>query len=91
MRFQPSRARGLPANTTLTSGFGSFAGTLKTVGNRTITVTDTANSNLGGTSNIITVTGPVASHFTISAPSSVPKSLVAWINPAQCRFNPNSP
>jgi hypothetical protein len=45
----------LPANSTLTSGTGTFSATLKTVGPETITATDTGNSSITGTSNTIDV------------------------------------
>src|SRR5262249_1641320 len=43
----------LPANTTLTSGTGTFSATLKTAGSRTITATDTQTSSITGTSGTI--------------------------------------
>src|SRR5207244_1266720 len=60
----------LPANTTLTSGAGSFNATLNTVGSQTLTATDTAASSLTGTSNAIAVTATASSHFTLNAPAS---------------------
>jgi hypothetical protein len=59
----------LPANSTLTNGFGLFSGTLKTAGARTITATDTANTAVTGTSNTITVNPALATHFGLSAPA----------------------
>jgi uncharacterized repeat protein (TIGR01451 family) len=60
----------LPPNTTLTNGTGTFGATLKTVGNRTITATDTTTSSITGTSNTITVTAAAATHFSVSAPAN---------------------
>jgi len=45
----------LPANSTLTNGIASFAATMKTVGNKTITVTDAAMPSITWTSNSIAV------------------------------------
>src|SRR5437867_1393806 len=56
----------LPANTTLTSGIGSFSATLKTAGSRTLTATDTVTSSITGTSNAITVSAAAATHFGVS-------------------------
>ena len=53
----------LPANSTLTNGKGTFSGTLKTVGNQTITATDTASASVTGTSSPIHVLA-AASGFT---------------------------
>ncbi len=61
----------LPADTTLTSGTGTFPATLITSGSRTITATDTIIATLTGTSNTITVSPAAASHFTVVAPGSV--------------------
>jgi len=59
----------LPANTTLTSGAGTFSATLETDGSQTLTVTDTVNSSLKGISSPITVSG-AATHFVVTGPSS---------------------
>jgi len=45
----------LPANSTLTKGVGTFSATLATVGNQTITATDTVTASITGTSNAIGV------------------------------------
>ncbi|MEY2495664.1 MAG: hypothetical protein QOJ45_2156 [Verrucomicrobiota bacterium] len=60
----------LPANSMLTNGTGTFSATLKTVGNRTITATDTVSSSITGTSNTITVSAAAATHFAVSAPAN---------------------
>jgi hypothetical protein len=57
----------LPANTTLSGGVGEFSVTLRSFGNQTLTVTDTATSSLVGTSNAITAVD-ATSHFVFSAP-----------------------
>ena len=46
----------LPANSTLTNGVGTFLATLNTVGNQTITATDTVTASITGASGTITVT-----------------------------------
>jgi hypothetical protein len=58
----------LPANSTLTTGTGTFSATLRTAGNQTITATDTVTSSITGTSNAIAV--GTATHFTVSAPAT---------------------
>jgi hypothetical protein len=64
----------LPANSTLSSGVGTFSATLQTApGPQTITATDTVTSSITGTSNpilVLGIPGP-ATHFTVSAPSAV--------------------
>src|SRR5205814_1333293 len=45
----------LPANSTLSSGGGSFSATLRTPGSQTITATDMSNAAITGTSNAILV------------------------------------
>jgi CSLREA domain-containing protein len=65
----------LPANSTLTNGVGTFTATLNTMGDQTITATDTITPSITGTSNIISVGGaPVitsASSRTFTAGSAV--------------------
>src|SRR5262249_52879014 len=60
----------LPANSTLTSGAGTFLATLKTAGNQTITATDTVSATITGTSGTIAVAAAAATHFMVSAPGS---------------------
>jgi hypothetical protein len=60
----------LPANSTLTKGTATFSATLKTVGGQTITATDAATASITGTSNSINVTGPLATHFSVTAPAT---------------------
>lgn len=56
VRFTSTDANAaLPANSTLTNGAGTFSATLRTVGNQTITATDTVNNSINGTSNTIAV------------------------------------
>ncbi len=43
----------LPANSTLTNGTGTFSATLVTIGNQTITATDTSNSSITGSATTI--------------------------------------
>jgi uncharacterized repeat protein (TIGR01451 family) len=62
----------LPANSTLTSGTGSFSATLKTVGTQSITATDTVTSSITGSQGGITVTPAAASTFVVAGfPSSI--------------------
>ena len=60
----------LPANSTLTNGIGTFSATLKTLGGQTITATDAATASITGTSNSINITGPPATHFSVTAPAT---------------------
>jgi hypothetical protein len=60
----------LPSDSTLTNGKGTFTVTLETVGNQTITATDTVTSSITGTSNTIVVVAAPATHFAVSAPGS---------------------
>lgn len=55
----------LPGDATLTDGVGTFAVTLNTVGNQTVTATDTFTSSITGTSAKIAVPG-AATHFLVS-------------------------
>ncbi len=59
----------LPANSTLTSGTGSFAVTLKTAGSQTITATDTVTPAITGFATV-TVSAAAATHYTVSAPGT---------------------
>ncbi len=61
----------LPADTTLTNGVGSFSITLDTVGIQTLTATDTVSSSLNTTSGNVNVRAVAATHYLVSAPSSV--------------------
>ncbi len=63
-------AAALPANSTLTSGVGSFQATLKTAGSQTITATDTVTSSLTATTGTVTVSPASATQLLVSAPSS---------------------
>src|SRR5207249_3226062 len=65
---------GLPANSTLTAGVGTFAATLKTVGTQTVAVNDVGTPSLTGTSNSITVSAAAAAKFVVS---DVPTSITA--------------
>jgi putative Ig domain-containing protein/galactose oxidase-like protein len=61
----------LPANSTLTSGMGSFSVTFKTQGTQTVTATDTVASTITGISGSISVVSNAATHFSISNPGGV--------------------
>ena len=59
----------LPANSTLTNGAGVFGVTLTTIGNQTVTATDTLNASITGTSNTIIVgTGIVSQLLLVATP-----------------------
>jgi hypothetical protein len=60
---------GLPPDSTLSYGVGTFSAALRTAGNQTIVATDTATS-LTGTSNTIAVPPTTPTHFAVSAPAS---------------------
>ncbi len=60
----------LPVNTTLTSGTGIFASTLKTSGLQTITVTDTGNGTITGKSGTITVSAATVTRYIVTAPAT---------------------
>jgi hypothetical protein len=63
----------LPDDATLTNGVGTFAATLRTTGNQTISAVDTANSHIAGSSNVISVSAPVAPAVSLTgAPDSAP-------------------
>jgi hypothetical protein len=59
---------GLPANSTLTNGAGSFSATLKTLGNQTISATDTVTPAITGTSNAISIIQPTPLTITSGQP-----------------------
>ncbi len=64
----------LPANYTFTAsdaGVHTFTATLKTAGTQSITATDLAATSITGTESGIAVTANVATHFQISAPTSI--------------------
>jgi len=65
----PDLCVALPANSTLTNGIGTFIAKLITVGTPTLTATDTVNSSIKGTSNMINVMAGTV-HFLVS-PSRV--------------------
>jgi hypothetical protein len=78
----------LPANSTLTSGVGTFSATLKTAGGQSITATDTVTTSVTGTSNAITVSPAAATHFTVSAPATATGSVAfSFTVTAQDQFN----
>ena len=61
---------GLPANDTLSSGTGTFAVTLETVGTWSITATDTIATSITGDQTGIAVTAAGADHFVVSGPGT---------------------
>jgi large repetitive protein len=60
----------LPASSAIANGTGTFSATLKTVGNQTLTATDTTTSTTKGTSNTITVNPPQSFVVTTTADSN---------------------
>ena len=60
----------LSADSTLTSGVGSFAVSLNTAGSQTITATDKVNGSPSVTSATISVTAGSATHLAITAPAT---------------------
>jgi hypothetical protein len=70
LHFTSSDAQAtLPANSTLTSGTGSFQVTLKTLGMQTIAASDTVMAPLKGTSSPINVVTNAATHIGVTGPS----------------------
>ena len=71
MHFSSHDSRAvLPADSTLTNGVGTFSATFNTPGGQVITAVDTVHRSIGGTSNIVEVRPPVATHFAVTAPST---------------------
>ena len=62
----------LPPDFALSHGLGGASLTLKTGGDQTVTVTDTTNESITGTSNTIAVSGGygVITHFSVTVPST---------------------
>ena len=60
----------LPLDGMLPAGGGSFSVTLKSAGSQTVTVVDTLDGSINGTSNAITVSSTSANHFLVNAPGS---------------------
>jgi hypothetical protein len=65
----------VPANSKLTNGSGTLSATLKTAGSQTISAVDTVNLTISGTGNPITVSAATATHFSVSAPSTVTQGV----------------
>ncbi len=61
----------LPGPTMLNSGTGSFAATLDTAGNQTITATDTSNSTLQGSGQVAVSPAPVFGQVGITLPPGI--------------------
>jgi hypothetical protein len=71
------RQASLPADSTLTSGKGSFSATLKTAGSQSITATDTASSSITGTQSGIVVSAAAAGSLALSGFPSTTTAGVA--------------
>jgi hypothetical protein len=65
----------LPKDTTLTNGTGNFPVTFQSLGNQTITATDTIQGSMSGTSSVIAVGPGPATHFLVSAPAAATTGL----------------
>src|SRR5207302_1309647 len=77
-----------PNDSTLTNGTGTFSATLKTAGSQTLTATDTNSSSITGTSDSNPKSAAKATHFRVSAPSSVTAgSAFSFTVTAQDQFN----
>jgi hypothetical protein len=63
---------GIVVNTPWTNGARGYTATLKTVGSQTITVTDTGNPSISGTTSAITVSPGAATNFVVWYSSSNP-------------------
>src|SRR6266704_2862562 len=89
VHFSSSDGQGvLPADSTLSSGTGTFSATLKTAGSRTITATDTVSSSITVTSGPITASPAAATHFTLAAPASATSGVAfSFTVTAQDQFN----
>jgi hypothetical protein len=70
----------LPANSPLTNGVGSFAGTLKTAGSQTFTATDTVSSTIHGTSNNVTVSAAAANSFSVVMLGNATVNVATGVN-----------
>jgi hypothetical protein len=62
---------GMPPDSTLTGGTGTFSVTLVTAGAQSIMVNDTTNPGITGSETGITVTSAAATHFVLSGPTSI--------------------
>ena len=77
----------LPADTTLTTGTGTFPVTFETAGTQTVTATDTVTSSVTGTSTAVAVSPAVAASFSVTAPSGATAGTAVSVTvTAQDRF-----
>ncbi len=82
----------LPIDSTLTNGIGFFAVVLKTAGNQTITVSDTTNPGITGTSAAIAVSAAAPNQFAVTLPTSaVTGSPVSFTVTAEDAFGNATP
>src|SRR6266566_886369 len=88
VHFSSSDGQGvLPADSTLSSGTGTFSATLKTAGSRTLTATDTVTASITGSATIGVNAGG-ATHFTLAAPASATSGVAfSFTVTAQDQFN----
>src|SRR5205085_4250706 len=69
---QVAAGNGLPANSAVTNGSGTFTATLRTAGIQTVTVSDSLTSSISALSNNVTVAAGAVKTLTVSAaPTSI--------------------
>ena len=74
--FSSSDSRAiLPSPSSVASGIGFFSATLATAGAQTITATVVLSPSISGSSNAITVTAGLTTHFVVTQPTTVQAGL----------------
>jgi hypothetical protein len=76
VHFTSTSQGSLPPDSTLTNGFGTFSATLNTLGNQTITATDTVHASITGTSNTILVISDIVTPPPTPSPTPTPTPTV---------------
>ncbi len=61
----------LPANVTLVDGVGTFTVVLRTAGSRKVTVADTVNGSIIGTSNSALISASAVTHLQVAVPGTM--------------------
>jgi hypothetical protein len=82
----------LPANSTLTSGTGTFSTTLKTAGTQSITATDTVTATITGTQSGIVINAAAANKLAFTTPpvnTTVGATMAAVVVQIQDQFGNN--
>ena len=67
----------LPPNSAITGGSGQFAVTWRTAGFQTVTAADSLD-NIGGVSNLVSISPASATHFVVAGPNSVSAGTALW-------------